>query len=211
MVKKLLLLAVLALALPLAAFASSSIDTTNVGGTLTGTASGLSLSGSTLTQVSGLIGNPGLIQGTDLGSVTFTTGALTSGSLSGGNMTFAAGGTFTITGNGVNGVPNGVIFSGSFVNAANPSDAVTVIENCAGSSCSYTITGALSGTLYTGFKTVAATSQITVFTHQGPWAHGVTVASGDTTIVVPEPGTLTLFGTGLIGLAGIIRRKLNLI
>ena len=36
MVKKLVLLAVLALALPLAAFANSSIDITNAGGTLTG-------------------------------------------------------------------------------------------------------------------------------------------------------------------------------
>jgi len=207
MVKKIMLLAVLALALPLAAFASSSIDTTNVGGTLTGSASGLSLSNSTLTQVSGLFGNSGLIQGSDLGTVSFTTGALTSGSLTGGNATFATGGTFTITGNGVNGVPNGMIFSGTF------SGPVTVVENGAGSSFSYTITGALSGTLYTGFKTVAATSQITVFTHKGPLVNGgsVTISSGDTTIVVPEPGTLSLFGTGLIGLAGLVRRKLNLI
>jgi hypothetical protein len=207
MVKKIMLLALLALALPLAAFASSSIDTTNVGGTLTGSASGLSLSNSTLTQVSGLFGNSGLIQGLDLGTVSFTTGALTSGSLTGGNATFAAGGTFSITGNGVNGVPNGVIFSGTF------SGPVTVVENGAGSSFSYTITGALSGTLYTGFKTVAATSQITVFTHKGPLVNGgsVTISSGDTTIVVPEPGTLSLFGTGLIGLAGLVRRKLNLI
>ena len=206
MVKKIMLLAVLALALPLAAFASSSIDTTNVGGTLTGSASGLSLSNSTLTQVSGLFGNSGLIQGSDLGTVSFTTGALTSGSLTGGNATFATGGTFTITGNGVNGVPNGVIFSGTF------SGPVTVVENGAGSSFSYTITGALSGTLYTGFKTVAATSQITVFTHKGPLVNGgsVTISSGDTTIVVPEPGTLSLLGTGLIGLAGVIRRKLSL-
>jgi len=32
--------------------------------------------------------------------------------------------------------------------------------------------------------------------------------SGDT-IVTPEPGTLGLLGTGLIGLAGIVRRKLR--
>jgi len=39
---------------------------------------------------------------------------------------------------------------------------------------------------------------------------GWIVGSVDSTVVVPEPGTLSLFGTGLIGLAGIIRRKLRL-
>ena len=54
--KKLLLLAVLALALPTAVFASSSVDFTNSGGTLSGSSSGLTLSGSTLIAVNGLNG-----------------------------------------------------------------------------------------------------------------------------------------------------------
>jgi hypothetical protein len=208
MVKKILLLAVLALALPMAAFASSTIDFSNSGGMISGSASGLSLSGSTLTQVNGLFGS-GLIQGTNLGSVSFTTGALTSGSLSGGNMTFAGGGSFMITGSGSNGVPNGVIFSGTF------SGPVTVVENSGpNGTASYTLTGSISGTFYNGFKTSGAsgaTSQITMYVHKGTLANGAAVASGDTFVVVPEPGTLSLFGTGLIGLAGLVRRKLNLI
>src|SRR6266481_3862454 len=80
MFKKVLLLAVLALALPMAAFASGGVDFTNVGGTLSGNASGLSLSGSTLALVNGLYGG-GLIVGSNLGSVSFSTGALTSGDL----------------------------------------------------------------------------------------------------------------------------------
>ena len=76
--KKLLLLALLALALPMAAFAGSGVDYTNSGGTLSGSSSGLTLSGSVLIAVNGLNGG-GLITGNDLGSVSFSTGALTSG------------------------------------------------------------------------------------------------------------------------------------
>jgi hypothetical protein len=35
----------------------------------------------------------------------------------------------------------------------------------------------------------------------------VNLNDGVTTVTVPEPGTLSLFGTGLLGLAGLIRRK----
>jgi hypothetical protein len=35
------------------------------------------------------------------------------------------------------------------------------------------------------------------------------ISSGDTniTVVTPEPGSLPLLGTGVVGLAGILRRK----
>jgi len=209
MVKKVLMLAVLALALPLAAFATSgSIGITNAGGTLTGSSSGLSLTGSTLVRVDGWFGSSGMIMG-NLGSVSFTTGALLSGSLTGGNATFANGGSFMITGNGMNGLPNGVIFSGAFTG----NQPVQLQEFSSGSTYWYTISGTIQGTLSTGFQTTGATVQLTVFTHKGPLANGgsVTIESGDTNIVVPEPGTLSMFGTGLIGLAGLVRRKLNLV
>src|SRR6476660_3177510 len=114
--RRIVLLAVLALALPMAAFASSSVDFTNSGGTLAGTNAGLTLTGSTLIAVNGLNGL-GLITGNNLGTLTLTTGALASGDLQNGG-TFAAGGSFTITGNGSNGLPNGVIFDGTFSSPA---------------------------------------------------------------------------------------------
>jgi PEP-CTERM motif len=172
--KKLILLAVLALALPLAAFASSNVDFTNSGGTLSGTNSGLSLSGSTLIAVNGLYGG-GLITGTNLGSMTFSTGALTSGSLQMGG-TFAAGGSFST-------LPNGTH--------------------------NYTLTGVVSGSFPSGFQTNGVTVQLTINTGKGYFNGSTQISSGDTNIVVPEPGTLSLLGTGLISLGGVIRRKLK--
>src|SRR5258708_23442610 len=59
--KRIVLMALLALALPLAAFATSQVDFSNSGGTLSGSSAGMSLSGSTLVAVNGLSG--GLIAG----------------------------------------------------------------------------------------------------------------------------------------------------
>jgi hypothetical protein len=203
MVKKVLLLAVLALALPMAAFASGSVDFSNSGGTLSGGASGLSLSGSTLTVVNGLYGG-GLMVGSNLGSVSFTTGAFTSGDEKLGG-TLAAGGSFTIMGNGINGVPNGVIFQGTFTSAD------WIMKTLSNGTHQYVLDAIVSGTLGNGYPIEGVTVQLTANTHKGFFNGSVGLGSGDTNMAVPEPGTLSLFGTGLVGLAGLVRRKLNLV
>ena len=199
--KRMFWMILLALALPMAAFASSSVDFTNSGGTLAGSSAGLTLSGSTLIAVNGL-GGLGLVTG-DLGTLGFSTGALTSGNLQMGG-TFSGGGSFMISGNGTGGIPNGVIFNGAF-----DGPVTWTLITLADGTHNYTLTGSVSGTWYTGTTVFGATVQLTINTGKGFFNGSTLISSGDTNIVVPEPGSLTLLGTGLLGLAGALHRKLK--
>jgi len=202
MIKNAVFLTILILTFPLAALANG-VDFTNSSGTLSGTNSGLTLAGSTLIAVNGL--GSGLITGTNLGTLTFSTGKLSSGSLQMGG-TFAAGDMFAITGNGTGGIANGVIFNGSFTGPL--SWTLVTLSN---GTHNYTLTGSLVGTWQNGTTVNGATVQLTINTGRGFFSGKTNISSGDTNIVtaVPEPGTLGLLGTGLIGIAGIVRHKLK--
>jgi PEP-CTERM motif len=189
------------LMLPNLCFANSGTDFSNSGGTLSGTGAGLSLTGSNLIAVTGYNGG-GLTTG-NLGSVTFSTGALSSGSLTMGG-TFAPGGTFEVDGNGTGGLPNGVLFSGTF------SGSVTwTLSTLANGTHNYTLTGVVTGTM-SGATVNGVSVQLTTNTGKGFFNGSTTISGGDTTVAssVPEPSTLALFGTGILALAGGFRRKL---
>jgi hypothetical protein len=197
--RRVLVLALLALALPMAAWADG-IDLINLHGSISISAAGITSVGSQLHQFNGVVASPGH----SLGTVSFSTGALLSGSILTGGTFSDVGSSFTVIGKGPEVPHKGVIFSGAFVGPV----TWTLIESH-GQSRTYTLTGTIQGTLYNGHFVTGTTTQ-TIHSTPGQITAGVGhIRMGDTNIVTPEPGTLGLLGTGLVAIAGMLRRKFS--
>lgn len=205
--KRVVLLTFFALALPMLAFANSNLVFGNSGGRIT-------LQGNTLVGNSFLTSFTGLGGSTitgSLGTVSYKTGALLSGSI-GTSATFAAGGWFSVKGNGSNGLPNGAIFTGTFSGPVSWVGTFNSAGNGGKGNWTYELSGSVAGTV-SGIGAGSATGATMQFTFDVPgsaeFSKSTRLNYGSTTVTVPEPGTLGLFGTGLLGIAGLIRRKLR--
>jgi hypothetical protein len=210
--KSLLFVATLAF-VPLSGVAQNIVFTNN-DGTFTATSNQLgatlSLTGSELTAITGAasLGVPDNSDtfpcGACLGTLTLTTGPLSSGHILAGGAFTPNSGTFHATYTG------GVTFTGTF--------ATSSWENLGGNTWQFH--GSIMGGMLTvGSNTYMIPNAVTVqLTTVGsaPGRPGGTVitfkdSQGTTNFPspAPEPGTLTLFGSGLIVVGMIARRRLS--
>jgi len=195
--RRVVVLALLALTLPMAAWASG-IDLTNRYGTITISNSGITSKGSELTMFNGIVAP----KGHSLGTLSFSTGALETGSIAAGGTFSSVGSTFVVIGKGNYGQPKGVIFNGTFVG-----DVAWTLVSQNKQRVQYTLSGALAGQLYNGRMVTGTTTQ-NIYSTVGQLKSGIGhVSLGNSHLNTPEPGTLGLLGTGLLGIAGTFRRK----
>jgi hypothetical protein len=97
------------------------------------------------------------------------------------------------------------LFTGSFIGPI----TWTVVSHTGLYNYVFTLSGEIYGMLYNGRYATGTTTQ-TIYAYKNQWyrdGKGV-LGLGTIGLNTPEPGTLVLFGTGLIAVAGAVRRKL---
>jgi hypothetical protein len=195
---------ILFVCLPSVALANSiTIDTKD--GLLTGSNAGLVDRMSEVINATGFTG--------DLGNITFSTGKLISGSLQQGGE-FAAGGTFTFTGNGFDRTHRGIDFTGTFSGPV--SWTLVTLSN---GTHEYTITGKLSGTWFSGQSVTGVLFEMTLNTGKGVYHGDGTLQAGSLSVTgshiklspVPEPSSMMFLATGLLGVGALVRKHCSLL
>jgi len=106
---------------------------------------------------------------------------------------FAFAGSMDIAGNGSNGIPNDVIFEGTFTSPTWP------VTTLADGTYNYVLCGALATNCQVGAKTQLSLNKSS--------ADDLFGDDRNATLPLPEPSTLSLLGSGLIGLAEILHKR----
>jgi len=147
------------------------------------------------------------LNGTNIGSLSLSTGVFTAMTANG----FAGDGTF---GNGTLSITNtvnfngftGTLFTGSLTNIS----WVALGKNKQNGDYTYELLGTLIGT-YEGKSSIGGTTAQMYFQSKNPWngKGPISLGSGSSQFVVPEPASMGLMGTGLMALAFLVRRKVR--
>ncbi len=162
---------------------------------------------------------PSTITGANIGSVILTTGNFISYDSNTFTYTFSSvGSSLVITANSNfgNGVPAGsVLFSGNFTGTITLTQ--TGCFTFTGCNIPFQLSGTIAGTLGQDLMNLfglgnssnasgwVMQTQLVFASETDPMSF---IQQGDASVVVPEPGTLALFGTGLLSVAGILRRRI---